>query len=376
MTGFYTGQRIREDGTAWANLGTVYYKFDPNTVGAADDPDFWKNYTQYTAGWFYKAGYKKAKTVTGKVKLAQETGFWKGNFAADASGVPVKIRLSTDGTPTYAGVTKSGGTFSITVYVKDDDDIPAVTWLAPNLDLEDDLGNRKFVHYYDKENQSTNKKNVEGEYVHAGTIQTEEEDKDWRKVGTRYYTFNNTDGAENWTDDLYGWQVWNADQVKTLTVTGVIKKAVEEKKQETDAVAKWEPAKNVLASVTVANGLNSYTFDVATNSNGEYTVQIMQTDVPADLKLTVAPYTINGTTLKHWKDWTKNEPENIPGKYVNANNINNATYDKNTTLSTDDQGYYDYTTNEKSAKMTFTPNAVPTGWAHYTWNLTKEEYMD
>ena len=376
MTGFYTGERVREAGTAWANLGTVYYKFDPNTVGAADDPAFWKAYTQYTAGWFYKAGYKKAKTVTGKVKLAQETGFWKGNFAADASGVPVKVQLSTEGTPIYAGVTKAGGNFSITVYVKDDDDIPAVTWLNPDLDLDDDLGGRKFVHYYDKDNQSSNKKNVEGYYAEAGTIQTEEEDKDWKKVGTRYYTFANTDGADNWTDDLYGWHVWNADQTKILTVTGVIKKAVEEKKQETDAVAKWEPAGNVLANVTVKNGLISYSFDVATNSNGEYTVQIQQDAVPDNVKLTVSTTAIAGAQIKHWKDWTKNVPENVAGSYSSANNILNLTYDKNTTNSTDDQGYYDYTTNEHSAKMTFAPTVAPAGWAHYVWNTAKEEYMD
>ena len=382
LYGSYAGTIVKETGLAWGKLGTVYYKFTPNI---ANKPADWDTYKRYIAGWYFRAGYGKAKTVSGKVKLAQETGFWKGNFSGDANGVPVKIQLANgDDNPYYVTTTGANGSWNITVYVKDDDDQPTVTWSHPNLTLAE-LNDRKFIHWYVPGADS--KKNVAGQFVWSTNIKTTEEAADWRKAGTHYYIFNNTDGAEYWTNDLYGWHVWNADQVKTLSVSSMIKKAEEEWK-ENEAVPKWVPFKNALSRVTVKNGLNSYSFDVAANSSGTFTVEIMQDNIPDDIQLTIVPYAgvspkaynVNDITIKHWKDEAKNDGTsriNVVGNYVSANNINNTTFDKNTTTSTESVGYYDYQTNAHSAKMTFTPTnpASPTNWAHYVWNNTQEEYM-
>lgn len=381
LIGSYAGTIVKETGLAWGKLGTVYYKFTPNL---GNKPADWDTYKRYIAGWYFRAGYGKAKTVSGKVKLAQETGFWKGNFSGDANGVPVKIQLANgDDNPYYVTTTAAGGSWNITVYVKDDDDQPTVTWSHPNLTLAE-LNDRKFIHWYVPGTDS--KKNVAGQFVWSTNIKTTEEAADWRKAGTHYYIFNCA-GAEYWTNDLYGWHVWNADQVKTLSVSTVIKKAEEEWK-ENEAVPKWVPFKNALSQVTVKTAAGTYSFDVAANSSGAFTVEIMQDNIPDDVQLTVQPYVgaspkaynVNGITIKHWKDWAVNDGTsriNVVGNYVSANNINLTTFNKNTTSSTESIGYYDYQTNAHSAKMTFTPTdpASPTNWAHYVWNNAQEEYM-
>ena len=378
IAGNFNGTVVREDGSAWKQLGTVYYKFTPTTPSTR-----WTNYTQYLAGWFFKKGYKIERTVSGKVKLAQESGFWKGDFKADAKGVPVKILIDWDkngaytaGEPYYVAATTSGGSVSVPIKVKDIDDNPDVIWTASAITLAE-LNDRKFTHWYVPGSDS--RKNVAGNYVHGGTIKTDDEAADWKKLGTRYYTFNNTDGAENWTDDLCGWDIWQADQNKTLTIDGLIKKAIEEWKVD-EAVPKWVPVPYALATVTVRvvsakYGTQNLTYDVAATSSGTFTVTINQDEIPDDIKLTVVPANIAGVTdFKHWTDWTKdNTKVNAPGAYSSANNINLTQFDKVVESSSETNGYYNATT--KSAKMNYTPSPAVPNWAHYIWNTAQEEYM-
>ena len=153
LTGNYNGQQVNDDDAAWNDLGTIYYKFNPDAA-----PDQWNDYVQYTSGWFYKEGYNINKTVTGSVKLAKETAFLKGNYQTEAN-IPVKINVT--GIGTLAAPTDANGSFTITVPVKQTNDEPNVT--VQNLGMVGagvGFDYKEFLHYKD----ATKTEKVEGKY--------------------------------------------------------------------------------------------------------------------------------------------------------------------------------------------------------------------
>ena len=358
LTGKYdntTAVIIKEDGTEWGKLGTVYYKFTPNAPTA-----FWTKYTQYTAGWFARDGFKVEKIVSGSVKLARETSFWKGDFEGEAKGVPVKIHLNGN---TFVSSTTDDGTFNVIVKVKDPDDKPVVTWDPEDLSMDVDLNNRVFVHYYTP--GTTANQTVTGKFQVANTIVDPE--AAWNVKGIRYYTFDYAGGSTNWTDDLYGWKVWPYDaNYKELTVIGAIKKAAEKFPDgDLTASATWVPADYAFATVTV----DGNPFRVVTDEEGKFSVKIKKNTIPASLAVTIAPDAINGIqTFKNWTDKSKKTSlENAAGSYTSENNVNGTLVDRDGTTNN-----YDLTkVSPHSAKMTFTP--TPAGWNASDWTSILSE---
>jgi len=360
ISGVYSADIVKEDGTPWAELGTAYYTFTPDAPST-----LWNNYTQYTAGWFYKKGYKSTKLVSGSVKLAAETGFWKGDWSGNAKGVPVLVQVDTEGDPMlnpyYATATDEGGTFSIEVALKNSTDEPNVGWVSKNLTLAE-LNNYKFVHYYDP--ATGNKLNINGQFINGGTIR--KGDSKWYQLGTRYYTFAKSGVVENWASNLCGWQVWPADYTNKLTIKGAIQKSLEEfKSNATDANEKWEYVPYAFATVTVTVNAVDYAFRVAAESNGQFSLYVNKEDVPSDLTVVIVPDDITDT-FKHWEVKNdKNSYTYLSGKYTSAGNIDGSSPISNTGGTT-----YDLTKSSPwSAKLIYSyTGGIPTGWGDYTWD--------
>ena len=354
--GVYYGTRIRKDGTPWAELGTVYYKFEPDVY-----PDLWEDYTQHIAGWFCSDEYTTSQAVSGSVKLARETGFWKGDFEDEnKAGVPVKVLMDLNnngvynaGEPYYVTSTDENGGFSMNVFIKDADDEPNLVWTAANLTLAQ-LGNRKFIHYYQPGAEQPHK-NVAGNFTVGGTVKSPT--SKWYQLGTRYYTFNNTDGAENWQSNLYGWKVWNYNESKKLTVKGAIKKAVEEFSGAGPAAGKWVAVPYAKATVTV----EGHAFKVAADAQGKFSVDIKKVDGDyATLEVTIVPENIAESAFKHYTDKADKATKiNLTGTYVSAANVNALDVDRDGSTNN-----YDLTKMvPHSAKMTFSyTGAKPDGW--------------
>ena len=353
---------IKEDGTEWGKLGTSYYGFKPTAA-----PTNWNKYTKYIAGWFKRDGYKVEQAVTGNVKLAQETAFWTGNWNADAKGVPVKVVIDlnkngviNDGEPTFVAPTAADGSFSVKVLIKDIDDDIDLIWDAQPLDLDDDLNGRKFVHYYTP--GTTANKNVAGNYAIGGLVN--KPTPKWYELGTRFYTFNNTDGATLWRNNLTGWRIWPYGHNELLTVKGAIKKAAEIF-GETQADPKWVAAPYALATVTVDGAV----FSVAADQNGEFTFGIQKDSKPANVTMTIVPEDIDGEeTFKHWTTKNDNTTKmNVVGTYSTAANVNGTAVAKDGTLD-----LYDLTKAAPfSAKLYFVPDVDPAGWGLYDWASIK-----
>ena len=346
---------IKEDGKEWGKLGTIYYKFTPDGY-VPDDGSMWDVYTRHIAGWFIKDGYKVSKTVTGNVKLARETAFWKGDFEGEAKGVPVKFRLDADDSQMYVGVTAEDGSFSIPVKVKDTDDTPAVDWKSLDLTLAL-LNNRKFLHYYDAGTDAP-KSNINGSFTNGGTVK--DPAKPWNQLGIRYYTFAKSGVVENWTTQLAGWKVWAYNDTKKLTVKGAIKKAVEVKTEPNDAKGVWQAVPYAKATVVVEGN----TFKVAADAQGKFSLDVKKPDGDyASLEVTITPDNITVTgeePFKHWTDKTdKTSKINLTGTYVSAGNVLAFDVDKDGTTNN-----YDLTKMVPySAKMTFNyTGGKPTGW--------------
>ena len=361
LEGDFTAQVIKEDGTGWSNLGTVYYTFTPDAPTS-----FWTTYTQFISGWFCKKGYIHEKTVTGTVKLANETGFWQGGFTGNAKGVPVKVQIPSDGTLYHVGPADVNGQFAISVYLQNSTDEPNVTWVAPDLKLDEDLNNYKFVHYYEP-GPNGGKSNINGTFTHAGTVR--KDGSKWYQLGTRHYIFSKIGAVQNWTTQLAGWQVWPADYTQKLTVKGAIQKAIEDFPANASATAKWAAAPYALATVTVTVNAVDYTFRVAANDKGMFTINPMYNNTigPDDLAVSITPDQIT-ETFKHWTDPNdKNTLSYLNYKYVSAGNV-----DGSTPIDRSGTNTYDLTSKAPySAKLiySYSPDPKPTGWDDYTWDV-------
>jgi len=350
LEGKYNGESIKEDGAAWNELGTIYYKFTPNSTEKDNLWDSWDNYSKYIAGWAYKKGYNLTQAVTGSAVIAVEDGFRLGHYNA-AKGLPVKI---TAGGITYVAPTDNDGNWSINVLQQFADDEYSVSWDASSFDIED-LG-LTFVHYRNPGSDAT--MNLEGDYDHNGTVNSS---TSWYEKGTRYYIFNADGSPKNWETALCGWAVPGAEEKTTLTIEGYIKKAAEIFKAGT-AQETWVNASNALADVTI----DGNTFKVATNGGGKFTVQFKVKDQPDNVTVTVIPDDITEDAFQHWTDLSDNGTKKIvAGKFKSANNIYNTVVSKSGTSTR-----YPL---EHSAKMIFQPTVSPTGWSSYDWSTKYDD---
>ena len=344
---------IKENGTEWGKLGTVYYKFTPDAPTA-----FWTTYTRYIAGWFIKDGYKVAKTVTGKVKLAREKSFRNGDYEAEAEGVPVKFRLYGSDDHMYVGATNDEGSFSITVYIRHTDEDPgAVDWKSIDLSLEE-LNNREFLHYYKAGAVETQPKvSIAGNFHESGTAK--DPAKPWNQLGTRFYKFVKDGVVENWTESLSGWAFWDYNETKALTFKGAIKKAVETKSGSNDAKGVWVAVPYATANVTV----DGHAYKVATDAQGKFSVTVKKVDGDyATLPVTITPDNIEvelQDPFYHYPDKTKNQTVPLTGHYASAGNVAPLDIDRDGSTNN-----YDLTKMvPHSAKMTFVYDGLkPTGW--------------
>ena len=362
-----TAAPLKENGTEWGKLGTIYYKFTPDAA-----PTNWNKYTKYIAGWFVRDGYKVQQAVTGNVKLAQETAFWTGNWNADAQNIPVKVVIDlnkngviNDGEPTFVAPTAANGSFNVKVLIQDVDDDIDLIWASEALDMDDDLNGRKFAHFYTPGTSA--KKNVAGSYIIGGLIN--DPAAKWYQLGTRYYTFNNTDGATLWRSNLPGWKIWPYGHNDLLTIKGAIKKAVEEFPAEApSADPKWTAAPYALATVTV----DGDAFSVVADQNGVFTFGIQKDSKPATVTMTIVPADIDGEKLfKHWTTKTDiNTKTNLAGHYYTAANVNGTAVAKDAQLD-----LYDLTAAAPySAKLYFDPDVDPANWALFDWASIKNNH--
>ena len=338
LEGKYTGTSIVEDGAAWNDLGTVYYKFAPTTGFA-----MWNNYAKYIAGWAYKKGYNLTQAVTGSAVLAVEDGFRVGHYEA-AKSLPVKITVNGI---TYVAPTNNEGNWTINVLMQFADDEYVVNWDNSSFDIAD-LG-MTFVHYRNPGSDAT--MNLEGEFDFNADINTSTK---WYEKGKRYYIFNPDGAPKNWETQLNGWEVWAADAKEKLTIKGAIATAA--LKWDGSATECWTPAKGVLADVTV----NSKLFKVYV-ANGTFNVTFYVAEVPDNIKLTIAPEDLV-EQLKYYADPSVNKTTMINGKFQSVNNVNNKTIDRD-----GDTKNYDLTKDAPySAKMTFVyDGGKPANWDTY-----------
>lgn len=347
LEGTYSGVSVKEDEATWNDLGTVYYKFTPTTPF-----DMWTDYAQYIAGWVYKKGYNVRTAVNGSVKIAQETGFWTGNYV-EGKNIPVKIEVNTS--EIYVAPTDNEGNYSIEILQQFADDEPAINWHSIDLNPEE-IG-MEFTHYRNPGSDATMK--LEGKYTEKSTVNPSTK---WTEQGTRYYSFAADGTPKNWTTQLCGWAVWGSDEKNTISVIGAVKKAVE-KLDGTDPVEAWDNAGYVYVTAKVKIGTATHTFKVATSSNGQFRLnQIKVKEIPDDIKLTITVSDFDDNAFKHWTDkGDKNSNVTISGTYSSEDNIYEQTINK-------DGSTFDLTKGTpSSAKMTFTPSGATEGWASYSW---------
>ena len=363
LDGEYTGDPVKEDDTEWNELGNVYYKFTPKTPANAE---LWSTYARYIAGWAYKKGYKLTQTVSGKVMLAVEGSeepdpapeslFRVGHYTSVAN-IPVKIEVNGI---TYVAPTKADGTFAIDVVMQFADDTYFADWKNLTFDPKD-LG-MNFEHY--RNPGSNAKMNVDGVYKQKAT--KNESTAKWYEKGTRYYEFDPDVDPKNWSDRLYGWDVWDLDQTKVLSVTGAVKLGDEDWfGADAEANIKWNVAPYALATVTV----DGHVYDVATDEYGKFTVKIHVKEAPEKVKLTIDPDDITTSQFKHYPDHTKNSSKYISGTYESEGNIYKTEIQRSSPTSTS----YDLTKNPLgapfSAKMTLSySGGKPDDWDHYDWS--------
>lgn len=348
---YAAGSPLKADDAAWNDLGTYYFKFDPN--GADPDP---KTFHKELLGWqMFDATYaNKDKEVSGTIMYAKETGFRVGTYEAYAKE-KVKVSYTLDGNDFVMIVlTDETGKFTCPTYRQFGDQEPAVA-AVPLLTEVDD-----FVHYYHVTSPTPMK--VEGDYAHYQTLNANA----WNNKGTAYYKFHPTSSATEWTDDLLGWyKLPNAEGKATFKLYA--QKAFESTTSGAHE-ADWEAAgKGVMATVTLTRGSETKSFDmlVSTNSLNLSGVPFMQEVKDGDsftvqIELThssnLAGYPAY-STFKHYADPAEDKVKTISGKYVGApfTAIESVVNDNGTVEI------------KKSAKLIFNPTTTPDGWSSYNW---------
>ena len=177
-----------------------------------------------------------------------------------------------------------------------------------------------------------------------------------------------TTSTRNWSDNLPGWIVYEADENTQYTVSGSVEKAVEAI-DANQRVAAWEADKNRLVTVNI----DGTSYDVITRADGSFSFNAKAKELPENLVISITPTddTSSAMQFTHYKDPNEvNNGETVRGKFKSADNISGEIINKPASGTT-----YTYTVgdNPVSAKMLFTPDYNLTNWIFYDWNTILNE---
>ena len=369
IAGHYTGTKVKEDDTPWNKVGTIYYTFEPTDEEKAALPawDGWDTYSKFIAGWAFEKGYKFKATVSGSAVMSYETAFRAGDYKP-AENLPVKIKRNGK---TYVAPIDKNGDFNIQVLNEFEDDDYAVTWMDPDINMQEITG--KYEHFRKPNSEAT--MTVEGVYTVNNTINGS---KNWNEKGKRYYIFAPDVDPMNWTTSIYGWDVPGVKDDTRLTIRGAVKKGDEGYKSNT-AYEKWNAAAYSFVNVTVkVNGVN-HTYKVVTDASGKFDVCVYcnKDDVPNEVTLSISPEKIHNDAFEHHDDKAKSTIRNIEGDYETAANV----WLMDIPRESDSSKLYDLTSNKKhgapfSAKMIFNPDDDPTNWTDFDWSSYTDNEQD
>lgn len=333
----------------WNELGTIYCGFRPES----QLDDWYAN----LAGW--AVGEKlSSKNVSGTILVAKESGFRAGIY----EGVPyqpVTITIVDGGTRSFVGATDKTGKYNIGVLVRYPDEGPSLITVTP------DFGSSMIMtHYRRPDNSTTEEVEVRCGRGFSSYI---EGLNAWYERGENYYPVSavNAGSVTNWSENLVGWltkkQEVESRYTKTLKISGVVKRAVEESEVGI-WTEKWEKDPYRLVRAIV----DGTAYDIATQNNGSFSfsIRVPETEKDGDThNVTIIPQEDEkDVAFKHHADKRGNAMEYITGKYYSAENIKN----------TDIVSKNDEINIETSAKMLFRPATTPQGWSEYNWDLTEK----
>lgn len=334
LAGSFAGTQLKSATARWNELGNIYYKFTPTSAPATWQADL--------AGWQVRLDHNASSNIRGTIKIPVENAFRSGAYA----GAPHQIvRLNSNGF-TLVGATDANGEFIIPVPLKYADDEPSVTWDA----TMNTISTTSFVHF--RKAASSTTEVLSGNYtvkltdVPVGSA--------WNRLGTRYYDFTPSGSPANWSANLPGWVVI-ANSTTTITIKGKVKQAIQVKDG-----SNWSPSWTVCPNRMVTVTVSGTNYAVVSNATGDFSFNLPATTVPASRTITINPVNdVTDVSFIHHPDIATDEAITIYGKFVSAANINSRVINKDT-----GSNLYEVT---ESAKMTFTPTVVPTGWGSYSW---------
>lgn len=331
-------------------LGTIYLKFNPDY---SYDELQQMNWFNDLAGWVVNQNLKVKKTVNGSIYRAVETGFWNGTYVPAAFE---KITVEVNGT-SFVGATDKDGNYAIDVRLQYDE--------TPSVYVYDEISSKEyeFDHY-----RRPNTTDVEKIKVQYGNSFTDYENgiDNWYNRGSKYYRVTSHDYVDFWSNNLAGWVNQYYKTVhgygKTLTIKGVVKRAIEAKDGAVWA-AKWQIDAYRMLEVNIAGR----TYRVAANASGSYSIPVVFEDLAEDYYVSVHPMQDLDdqeyrTQFVHYEEVDKNKSDVILGRYVDAGVI-----DGTTPISVVGNSLE---IKEPCVKTLFEPSYIPTGWYNYTWDTS------
>lgn len=347
LEGTYVAQDpIKAADAAWNDLGTYYFKFDPKGT----DPE---TYTDKLFGWqkYDEAKFpNKDMMITGTIKFAAETGFWKGVYESYANE-KVRVYYSLHGVNfDMIVLSDADGVVECQAYRTFGDDAPAVSIVPVKTHVDN------YIHYYHVTSPATEK--LEGNYSHYKTDKAPT--AKWNVLGTNYYKFSPSSSANDWSNNLVGWYV--VPQRKDNAQFKLYAQKAYETSTSNNHEAKWMNAGNVKAHVYVSgqqfdmavSGKN-LSFTMPTASEIEDGVTAYQVTISLDDEPN------NSTQFTHYPDPATNNTEILIGNYKDYGNIYNES------VIAEGKKFEI----KESAKMMFYENgySMPSG---YSWDFSAE----
>ena len=336
---------IKAANATWKDLGTYYFKFNPSDYVATYESNLygWQKYDESKFA-------NKDMSISGTIKLAAETDFWKGTYVAYAKK---KVRV------TYhlhnvdfnmVVLSNEDGYFDCQAYRQFGDDAPVVTATPVETNVTD------YVHYYHATSPATEK--LEGNYNHYKTDKAAT--AKWNVVGTKYYKFTPTSSSNDWSNRLVGWYV--VPQKKDNAQIKLYAQKAYETTSSENHEASWTNADKVKATVNV----DGQVFDLlVSGKNIAFTMPVAETIEDGTttfyISVDLENETGNTTQFTHYPDPNANATEILVGNYRNMGNLS---YES---VVADGKKFEIL----ESAKMMFYDrySNPPAG---YTWDITAE----
>jgi hypothetical protein len=342
---YIAGNPMKAEDATWNNMGTYYFKFSPS--------DYVETYTDKLFGWQKYNEDKFANKdvmITGTIKLAEETGFWKGTYGPYAKE-KVLVSYNLHGVNFEMVVlSNEDGTFECQAYRTFSDDAPAVSATPVKTTVSD------YVHYYHATSPAPEK--LEGNY--SLYVTDKAATANWNVVGTKYYKFTPYSSANDWSSNLVGWYV--VPQKKDNAQFKLYAQKAYESNTSGNHEAKWMNADKVKARVTVSGQV----FDmVVSGKNLSFNLPVASTiedgSTTYTISISLENEPTNSTQFVHYEDPMENTQTILIGNYKNVGNIN---YESVTA----DGKLFEI---KESAKMLFyeNGNTLPSG---YSWDITAE----